>query len=129
MAKAYCDSKYGVENVMFFPPLTISADVDHDLIVMPINITITEFGYVVTTLTSGSAPITTLGCAIREGSTTLGSIAIGAVGDAVGVLRRDTSITSATSVAKNDTLVFTTIATQTGQAGAVAPYIKYRERY
>lgn len=129
MSKQYDDSRYGVENVVFLPAFTISANVIAPVLVASDNMEITEFGYVVTTLTSASAAATTIGVAIRDGATTIATVRVAGAGSAVGAINRTTTIDNGSSLNQYDTLTFVTQAAATGQAGVIAPYIKYRERY
>lgn len=127
MSKQYDDARFGVEKILQLPPFTISADVALTAIVLTEDITVTEFGYIVTTATS-CPPALSIGAAIRDSAATLATLIIGPAITVIGNSKRQTSISTAAS-SKNETLTFVTIAGQTGQAGAIAPYIKYKERY
>ena len=131
MSKQYDDPRFGIEKTLSLPSLSITSDVAATVLIATEDITVTEFGYYITSATTAPDDgASSIGIAIREsGGVTLASLRWGPVIRQTWVGGRTESITTPAAVAKNDTLTFVTIAGETATAGAVAAYVKYKERY
>lgn len=130
MAEMYDDARYTVEKVVFGPAFTITAAVAGNVMVATEDIEVIEVGFLVqTSTTAPDDGASSIGVAIRCGSTTLANCSWGPVITAVGYTIRALSITDTTCIDNNDTLVFCTVGNNTAAAGAVTPFLKYKERY
>ena len=124
MTTGYSDSRYGVQKVLTFPSVTLSAaSATLCQFLVPENIELVEFGLMVTTkISSLSAPT----LIIAEGATVLGTLSC-PTETAASSLIRTTSLTT-TNFNSGDTLVLRHATTATN-SGVGTPYLKYKERY
>jgi len=126
MSKTYADSRYGIEKILTFPSVTLSAAAaTGGALYFTEDITIIEFGLMISTAITATGTAASLD--LRKGASILATLTSATGTTALGSTLRTTTGISSTSISNADTLLVATVLT--GSAGAGIPYIKYRERF
>ena len=126
MSKQYDDARFGVNKILTFPGHvdSISAAGNRSQITFDEDISLVEFGIVVTETYTGGGALATV--QLREGSTVLGAITI-ASSTAIGAIVSTRTLTT-TAIDSGNTLIFYhNLSCLT--VGECDGYVIYRERF
>jgi hypothetical protein len=126
MSRVYDDARYAVEKVLTFPGHCDCIVAAGNISQVPFseNITLTEFGVVITEAVSGAGPLCIV--QLREGSVVLATITVPSA-SAIGTVITTTTLT-ASSIDVADTLIFYRSITCL-TVGELDGYVKYKERF
>ena len=126
MGNFYDDARFGIEKILTFPGKIDSSAAAYTAspLVFTEDITITEFGIVVTEAYSAGGSVAS--AQLREGAVVLGNISI-PTGSALGTLITAAALTAG-NISRADTLtLFSNLSA--GAAGECVGFIKYNTRY
>ena len=124
MSATYDDARYGVEKILTFPSVTITNTGKVAQIIVPTEVLVTELGYCVSTLLTGS----TFTLYLSSNAVTAGTISavVCLSGVAVGTLQTSAAVTMTVS---NGTTLMIGAANSSAGSGAINVFVKYRSKY